>query len=181
MDEKTFRKKLEAQQRKESYEASLQSKYRAQSVNVGKSGPGSTEISLRAPNGNYLFAICHPAEVIELVHQLAANIGCHIHIQPRQDFSSYREWQEVDESMLEHLNGWAPFPQLQQGFNKIGKGTLSLDRPFKFQKEVLEENKRLKDELLSLQVDSKDENNAPVATKKAVNKRGANRTKKTSK
>jgi hypothetical protein len=49
-----------------------------------------------------------PVEVIELIHQLAANVGCHIHIKPRDDFSSWREW-KIIESEKDKLSGFPPF------------------------------------------------------------------------
>jgi hypothetical protein len=49
-----------------------------------------------------------PVEVIELIHQLAANVGCHIHLQPRRDFSSWRDWRVTEEEKM-HLGGQPPF------------------------------------------------------------------------
>jgi hypothetical protein len=54
-------------------------------------------------------ALCNPVEITELIHQLAANIGCHIAVKPRDDFASWREWR-VSEAEKKHLNGHAPFP-----------------------------------------------------------------------
>lgn len=70
---------------------------RARSVNVGTCFGGIVEISMRGNNGQYLWATAQPIEVIELIHQMAASIGCHIHIQPRNDFSSWRHWRETPE------------------------------------------------------------------------------------
>jgi hypothetical protein len=49
-----------------------------------------------------------PVEIIELIHQLAANVGCHINLQPRKDFSSWRDWR-VSEEDQKLLNGHPPF------------------------------------------------------------------------
>jgi hypothetical protein len=49
-----------------------------------------------------------PVEVVELINQLSANIGCHIHLQPRNDFASWRNWKVTPEEKL-HLNGHPPF------------------------------------------------------------------------
>ena len=65
---------------------------RARSVMVGTAFGGTTEISLRLNNGVSVWAILQPVETIELIHQLAANVGCHINLQPREDFSSWRGW-----------------------------------------------------------------------------------------
>lgn len=69
-----------------------QEKFRAQSITIGKAGFGPTEIILRASDGEYLFYILQPVEVIEILEQLAANVGCTVQIEPRKDFASYREW-----------------------------------------------------------------------------------------
>lgn len=82
---------------------------RARSVTVGTAFGGTTEISMRANNGSNLWCIMQPVEVIELIHQLAANVGCHIHLQPRRDFSSWRDWKYTEEE-LAHYRGNQPLP-----------------------------------------------------------------------
>ena len=77
---------------------------RARSVTVGTAFGGTTEISMRANNGSNLWCILQPVEVIELIHQLAANVGCHINLQPRRDFSSWRDWKYTEEE-LAHYRG----------------------------------------------------------------------------
>ena len=67
---------------------------RARSVTVGTAFGGVTEIMIRG-DGKFIWAPLQPTEVVELIHQLAAGIGCHIHIQPRNDFASWREWREA--------------------------------------------------------------------------------------
>jgi len=81
---------------------------RARSVTIGTSFGGTAEIMMRANDGRTLWSPMQPVEVIELIHQLAANVGCHIHLQPRDDFSSWREWR-VSEAEKKHLNGHPPF------------------------------------------------------------------------
>lgn len=71
--------------------AGLQSNFtRARSVTVGTCFNGIAEIILRAHDGSILWAPLEPVEVGELIHQLAGTIGCHVNIQPRKDFLSYR-------------------------------------------------------------------------------------------
>jgi hypothetical protein len=77
---------------------------RARSITVGTCNGGVTEIMMRG-NNQYMWMIMHPVEVIELIHQLAANVGCHIHIQPRKDFASWRNWQCTDEELAHYRNG----------------------------------------------------------------------------
>jgi len=130
----TSLEKLQKESLEQHHKDSLeQNKYRAQSITVGRAGGTSTEIMLRKTNGDYIFQILHPAEVVELINQLAAGIGCHIHIKPRKDFSSYREWRQLEEDDLSHLNGHAPFGELTNDFNSVGGGFLSNDRPFSIQ------------------------------------------------
>lgn len=69
---------------------------RARAVSVGTAFGGAIEVSLRRPDGVSTYAILQPVEALETIHQLAAACGCHIHIQPRKDFSSWREWRHVD-------------------------------------------------------------------------------------
>lgn len=81
---------------------------RARSVTVGTAFGGVTEISLRG-NNSHLWCIMQPVEVAELIHQLAASIGCHINLQPRRDFASWRDWKYTD-AELEHYRGVQDIP-----------------------------------------------------------------------
>jgi|DEB0MinimDraft_4_1074332.scaffolds.fasta_scaffold01441_8 hypothetical protein len=80
---------------------------RAQSLTIGSAGNGCSEISMRANNGTYLYGIFQPVEIMEFIHQLAANIGCHIAITPRKDFASWRDWKQED--YMVSGNGFPPF------------------------------------------------------------------------
>jgi hypothetical protein len=91
---------------------------RARSVTVGTSFGGTTEISMRSDAGN-TWCVMNPVEVTELIHQLAANIGCHIAIKPRDDFASWREWR-VSEAEKKHLNGHSPFVNDMSMFLQLG-------------------------------------------------------------
>ena len=85
-------------------------KSRARSVTVGTAFGGITELTLRSESSNFLFCLMQPVEVIELIHQLAANVGCHIQLQPRRDFASWRDWKYTEEE-LAHYRG----PQILPG------------------------------------------------------------------
>lgn len=82
---------------------------RARSITVGTAFGGTSEIMMRRPDGTVVFALLQPVEVIELIHQMAASIGCHIHIQPRKDFSSWRSWKHSEEE-LAHFRGDQALP-----------------------------------------------------------------------
>jgi hypothetical protein len=92
---------------------------RARAVTLGTAFGGITEISMRSHEGYVVWSPLQPVEVIELIHQLAANVGCHIHIQPRDDFSSWREWR-VSEAEKKHLNGHVPFVNDMAVFQRLG-------------------------------------------------------------
>jgi hypothetical protein len=78
---------------------------------VGTAFGGTTEISMRGDVGN-LWCILQPTEVIELIHQLAGNIGCHINIKPREDFSSWRGWNKDTSGELLSYNPHPPHPEI---------------------------------------------------------------------
>jgi hypothetical protein len=68
-----------------------------------------------------------PVEVIELIHQLAANVGCHLQLVPRKDFSSWRDW-KYTEAELAHYRGeqflpgvgWPPHPNDMAPHSQVG-------------------------------------------------------------
>ncbi len=78
--------------------------FRARSVTVGTAFGGTVEMSMRRSDGSITWAVLQPVEVVELINQLAASIGCHIHIQPRKDFASWRSWKHSEEE-LAHFRG----------------------------------------------------------------------------
>ena len=91
---------------------------RARSVTVGTCFGGTTEIMMRG-NKNYMWTPMQPVEVIELIHQLAANVGCQVALKPRQDFASWRNWR-VTEEEKKHLNGHPPFVNDMAPFQQLG-------------------------------------------------------------
>jgi hypothetical protein len=100
---------------------------RARSVTVGTAFGGTTELIMRRGDGSFTFAIMQPVEVIELIHQLAANIGCHLQLVPRKDFGSWRDW-KYTEAELAHYRGeqflpgvgWPPHPNDMAPHSQIG-------------------------------------------------------------
>ena len=152
MNQKEFQKEFREKQQQLQLKMLDANRNRAQTVSIGMSGSGMTEITMRGDDGTFLWNVYRPAQVIELIHQLASNVGCHIHIQPRKDFASYREWKEVPEEEKTYLNGFSPLADQQIGCEKT---------------ELLpqETNK-------SMEKDN-------VATKKAVNKRASKRSRAT--
>ena len=91
---------------------------RARSLTVGTCFGGTTEIMMRG-NNSYMWAPLQPVEVVELINQLAANIGCHIALKPKKDFASWRDWRVTEEEKAS-LNGWAPFVNDMAPYNQLG-------------------------------------------------------------
>ena len=87
-------------------------KTRARSVTVGTCFGGQVEISLRTASNN-MFAILTPTEAIEMIHQLAAGVGCYVQLAPKQDFAAWRGWEEVTGVEVRGINtelkGAAPY------------------------------------------------------------------------
>ena len=162
MDKKEIEKKF----REIEDEMGLQSRSgdlrRARSVTIGTCFGGVTELIMRGHDSNIIFSPMQPVEVVELINQLAANIGSHIHIQPRKDFSSWRDW-NVSEEETKRLNGFPPFPNDMVSHMNTGA---------KLPEPGLQPG--LQPALMAKKVTKN------VATKKTINKRNTRRAKKTS-
>ena len=89
---------------------------RARSVSIGTAFGGTVDISLRRPDGQVTYAVLQPVEAIEVLHQLAASVGCHLHLQPREDFGSWRKWKDKDATDLRSYYGAriAPSPEYDE-------------------------------------------------------------------
>lgn len=116
--------KTQAQQDIDNAQANLN---RARSITVGTSFGGYTELMMRGNNGSVLWCSMQPVEIVELIHQLSANIGCHIHLQPRKDFASWRDWKYTEEELahyrgVQHMPGvgFAPHVNDMAPFVKVG-------------------------------------------------------------
>lgn len=92
---------------------------RARSITVGTAFGGTTEILMRSDGGRHIWCTMQPVEVIELINQLAANVGCNISIKPKDDFASWRDWR-VSEAEKKHLNNHVPFVNDMAVFQKLG-------------------------------------------------------------
>ena len=162
MNAKEIQKELDRRRKLQQLESMSANETRAQSITIGTSGGGTTEITMRGVNGSFLWNAYQPVEVIELIHQLSANIGCHLHLMPREDFGSWRDWKVSPEELahargVQHLPGvgFPPFVNDMACHTQIGRPTTP-----KVQEVQEKEN---------------------VATKKAVNKRTTKRSRTSSK
>lgn len=168
-DLQELEEKIHLRMKERQLKSMAQDDHRAQSISIGHAGGGTTDITMRGACGGYLWNIYQPTEVVELINQLAANIGCHIHIQPREDFSSWRQWKQISDEERENLNGFPPFSeQLNQNF-RLGTGSPLLPSQ--------KNQARVSVKMLEKEEDNKD----AVATKKTVNKRSAKRSRATTK
>lgn len=91
---------------------------RARSITVGTCFGGITEIMMRG-NNSYMWSPMQPVEVVELINQLAANIGCHVALKPRKDFASWRDWRITEEERIAN-NGWPPWVNDMAPYNQLG-------------------------------------------------------------
>lgn len=108
MTQEEFEKAMQEKSNEQSFATLEANKTRAQSISIGSAGGGTCEIVMRSGSGNFLWNTFQPVEVVELINQLSAGIGCHIQIVPRQDFASFRDWKMSPEE-LEHARGIQPF------------------------------------------------------------------------
>lgn len=99
-------------QRKMQEASAMEMLTRCRALTVGTAGGGITEIGMKSNEGYYCWNHLQPVEVIEFIHQLAGQVGCHIAIQPRKDFSSWREWNITEEEQL-HFAPFAPQPDMR--------------------------------------------------------------------
>lgn len=77
---------------------------RARSLTVGTAFGGALEVSMRGDGGAHMWAILQPVEAVEVLHQMAAAVGCHLNLTPRYDFAAWRNWKNSPEE-LEHFRG----------------------------------------------------------------------------
>lgn len=119
MNEKKYKQELEGLHRLQDVESRKSNLNRSRSITIGTAFGGTTELLMRADGGKFLYCLMQPVEVVEFIHQLAANIGCHLAIKPRDDFSSWREWR-VPDAEKKHLNGHPPFVNDMAVFQRLG-------------------------------------------------------------
>lgn len=151
---------------------------RARSITVGTAFGGTTEITMRGNGSNFLYCIMQPAEVIELIHQLAANVGCHLSLTPRQDFASWREWR-VSEAEKKHLNGHVPFVNDFAVFQQLGASDFNQANAEATVAENLKQKEYVYVNGGAQKAPLKEQENV-VATEKTVKRRSAKRAAKAS-
>jgi hypothetical protein len=143
---------------------------RSRSITVGTAFGGTTEITMRGNGDRFLYSIMQPVEVLELIHQLAANIGCHIAIKPRDDFGSWREWR-VPDAEKKHLNGHPPFVNDMAVFQRLGAIGFNQEQAEATMEEWLSQKEY--EYVNGGATIKKEKSNEKVATKKTVNRRSS--------
>tara|TARA_R110000822_G_scaffold101668_1_gene227965 strand:- start:664 stop:1125 length:462 start_codon:yes stop_codon:yes gene_type:complete len=78
----------------------VNNKAHAMSITVGNNNSGHIDVTIRTVSGDHVFKTLQPVECIELIHELAAACGCHIHVRPREDFASWRPWEREEHAQL---------------------------------------------------------------------------------
>jgi hypothetical protein len=96
-----LRKKIQESYEQNELDSITSSRYRARSITVGTAFGGVCEVTLRSET-HFLYAQIQPTEVVELIEQLAAGIGVDIAMRPKQNFASWRGWEEVIDQRI----GW---------------------------------------------------------------------------
>ena len=170
MNDKELQKELDRRNKLRQLETLEANDSRAQAITVGTAGGGTVEITMRSASGKFLWNTYQPVEVIELINQLAAGVGCHINILPRQDFASWRDWKVSSEELahargVQHFSGvgFSPFAKYHDDdLERIGANMPHPENQAGRQK-----------------IEAKEQEN--VATKKAVNKRTTKRSRSSTK
>ena len=89
-----MRKKIHELCEENEYYSMKQNRNRARSITVGTAFGGVVEVNMRSDAAS-VYAQMQPTEAIELIEQLAAGVGVEIAMRPKQNFSSWRGWEEV--------------------------------------------------------------------------------------
>ena len=126
MDKALLSKTLKAMHNDRVLAEAESSRNRARAVSVGTSFGGVSEVTMRTDDGRTVWAHMQPVEIVELIHQLAANVGCHIQIIPRNDFSSWRNWRTT-EAETKKLNGWPAFVNDMEPHMSVGTNRFSIE------------------------------------------------------
>jgi hypothetical protein len=110
------RKKINEFYEHQEYLSIQQNPNRARSVTIGTAFGGVVELIMRSDAAT-IWAQMQPVEAIELMEQIAAGCGVEIAMRPKQNFASWRGWEEIlDRSITGNNLPWkgsAPY-QLRQ-------------------------------------------------------------------
>lgn len=117
-EESQTRKKINAFYEEQEYLNIKQNPYRARSVTVGTAFGGVVELVLRSDAAT-VWAQMQPVEALELMEQIAAGCGVEIAMRPKQNFASWRGWEEViDRSISVNRLEWKGTAPYQLGMRE---------------------------------------------------------------
>ena len=94
-----MRQKIHDMCEENEYLSIAQNRNRARSITVGTAFGGVVEINMRSDIAS-VYSQMQPTEAIELIEQLAAGVGVEIAMRPKNDFASWRGWEEVIDSKI---------------------------------------------------------------------------------
>ena len=89
-----LRERIELLCAENEYLSMKQNRNRARSITVGTAFGGVVEVGMRSDAAS-VYAQIQPTEGVELIEQLAAGLGIEIAMRPKQDFASWRGWEDV--------------------------------------------------------------------------------------
>lgn len=120
----SMRKKIQSFYEQQEYLSIQQNTNRARSVTVGTAFGGVVELILRSDAAT-VWAQMQPVEAIELMEQIAAGCGVEIAMRPKQNFASWRGWEEILEQKIQiegiQWKGTAPYQLKSQIVNEESK------------------------------------------------------------
>ena len=89
-----LRERIELLCAENEYLSMKQNRNRARSITVGTAFGGIVEVGMRSDAAS-VYAQIQPTEGVELIEQLAAGLGIEIAMRPKQDFASWRGWEDI--------------------------------------------------------------------------------------
>jgi len=100
-----LRKKIHQMHEENEYNSLLQNRNRARSITVGTCFGGIVEVSMR---GDFaaMYTPLQPVEAVEFLEQLAAACGLEIAMRPKQDFSTWRAWDDENAGYWKGAADW---------------------------------------------------------------------------
>ena len=136
-------KKIEDINSSNEYYSIKSSQRRARSITCGTAFNGTVEVTVRT-EADFIYAVLHPPEVVELIHSMAAIIGCNVKVTPRQDFATWREW--ANEYPVPIGEEECPIPEISINNNKTSSTSEKKYRQMNAAEAALMKGKKFKKE-----------------------------------
>lgn len=122
-------------------------RHRARSITIGTAYGGVIEVALRN-EFNHMWTIMQPVEAVEIMEQIAAACGIEVAMRPKQNFTSWRQWDTTEKvfvkgSSVEQIEGHEQIKMLNEARKDID-AELQIQR---LELEKLKEIKKIKDDM----------------------------------